>query len=405
MQRELDDIEIGKLAYTPAYAVDYTGRVDHSALKQAFEVLCNRHPVLRARTIFEHGRWFLRATPDFRPSMTVLAGDDETLRRAVGEPCDAREEMAQLLLIEDGERGGAVALRANHATLDGRHLTTVFTELWQIYTQLVEGAPVAAEPGRLPDSNHAVMRDRFREMVDIPPAKPDSLGERPGYSIFQHVIELDERQSSDILRAARVRGLTVHAMLCGIIIETQLSTLVDVSEPVAFTCWSPVDLRNRVTPPVGVTDTTNFLAMHRADIAYSRSTSWHEIGQRLQKDLKAALIEKRLRLSDGALTLGSALESRPAEGERLDPHIGSASVSNYGVLPALPTPDDMRITKFHSIADRLGTPYPNFSAFTIDNSLSVINRYRSDYFTEDEVRLLVENTTARLQDGSRLLAS
>ncbi|WP_208024670.1 hypothetical protein, partial [Amycolatopsis pithecellobii] len=148
----MDDIEITKLAYTPAYAVNYTGRVDRSALEQAFDVLCERHPVLRARTVFEHDHWFLRADPDHRPPMTVLSGDERTLLQEVGIPCDARKEMAKLLLIEDGEHHGAIALRANHATLDGRHLTAVFTELWEIYTQLVNGVPVTAEPGTLPES-------------------------------------------------------------------------------------------------------------------------------------------------------------------------------------------------------------------------------------------------------------
>ncbi|MTD59662.1 phthiocerol/phthiodiolone dimycocerosyl transferase family protein, partial [Amycolatopsis pithecellobii] len=294
--------------------------------------------------------------------------------------------------------------RANHATLDGRHLTAVFTELWEIYTQLVNGVPVTAEPGTLPESNHALMRDRFNGMIGISPAKPDDFGELPDYTIFQHVIELDQRQSSIVLRAARGRGLTVHALLCSIVIETQLSTLVDTSESVTCTCWSPVDLRNRVTPPVGATETTNFLAMHRTDITYTSSTPWYEIGLKLQKDLKAALNDKRLGLSGGTLTVDSAIDRAPANGRSLDPHLGAVSVSNYGTLPTLPTPGDMRITKFHSIADRLGTPYPNFSAFTMDGSLSVISRYRSDHYTQDEVKLLVKNTTARLLDDSKLLA-
>ncbi|MFD4196995.1 phthiocerol/phthiodiolone dimycocerosyl transferase family protein [Amycolatopsis thermoflava] len=404
MHRALDGIEISKLAYTPAYAVNYVGRVDRPALQQAFTQLCERHPVLRARVNVDQDRCTLHVTPESQPETVILEGDEQTLLREISEPCDPRKEMTKLLLIENGADGGSVALRTNHATLDGRHFTAVFTELWQLYTDLVNGNSLRSEPGHLPVSTYALMQDRFEDMVEIPVAQPEELGQRPDYEIFQHVIELNQQQSSVVLQAARSRELTVHALLCSVVIEAQVSAMAVDSEAIPMCCWSPVDLRNRVTPPIKAIDTTNFFAIHQARINYSPSMRWHEIGAAIQNDLKVQLAAKRLSLTDGTLTLGPGRSTDTEDHGGMEPRLTSVGVSNYGVLPPIPTPDSLRIVKFHSIADRIGTPFPTCSAFTFDNSLSIINRYRSDYFTTSEVRTLVNATTARLLDRETLLA-
>lgn len=256
LERYLDKIESSLMHMQQTRAVKYSGHIDESRVVEAFRLLCSLHPILRARVLYDEDGYMLSVVGEDCPEVVVFDGDENTLWREEEKSWGEGGEVAQLVLVR-GRTGGIVALRVNHAIVDGVGLFAFFSELWQMYADIYCGRDVSARFGTsLPRAPLELYRQHWPNvganssdplMSSYEPAELcDSVGRR---------VQLTEDDTARIAVSARDHHTTVGAVVGGSIV---LSVRANdwLSDPIKTV--TAVNLRNRVDPPVGATEVSNF---------------------------------------------------------------------------------------------------------------------------------------------------
>lgn len=384
LQRYLDNFESNIKGAAPAQAVEYQGHVDEEVLARAFEILCTHHPVLRGRIRADDQGNLLYIPPDNYPELVVFDGDENTLRREARRPWYPSNAVARLILIR-GETRGFVAFRMDHAVADGTSFRAMFNELWRLYTDLANGSNISAgSDGTLP----CPPSDLFRRSPGIqfdrmhmpkPLAQCESIERR---------IHLSEAATTRLIAAARAKKTSVHALACGAILVAIRARGTAVG-PTPMVCWSLVNLRNLVTPPVGAMETTNFAARHMAVVNVSKNTNPVEVGREVKVQLTRAI-------TCGELSINPVQSPPPHVDTVLEQRLATVSVSNNGVLPRFAQPAGLSIINRLSIAYPMTVMFPTYSLYTFGGQLSMRVVYPADLFTIDEVEKIVKQTTEHL---------
>lgn len=390
LERYLDPIEIQVLNKDRTHVVEYLGDLDPEALARAFALLCDHHPILRGRIRYDGVGYLLYVPNDHRPELAVLDGNRVTLQREIHGPWDPERAVARLLIIR-GSRRGYVALRIDHAILDGRAWVAVIDELWRLYTGIAMGIDMRVESGTsLPCAPSDLLKQRW-----ICP-KLDTL-ERVTYTSkhkdfgdnLQRRIQLTTEQTTRLLTLAHSVETSVAGLVSGAIVVAQRGQDTSASPP-PMVYLAPVDLRNRVSPPVGPTETTNFVAWHCAQISASAIVDPITVGRAIKDQLDAAIVRRELLLADPAQMIYAP------EGIHLKDRLTRVFVSNSGVIPQLTLPAKMTI-KDIQIPGRKSAParFPAHSVRTYDGRLTIQSGYPSRFFTGKEASQII-NRTERL---------
>lgn len=393
LQRYLDDVEVHNLSAAPAHVAEYRGTVDTAALRMAFDLLCARHPVLRGRVLADEHGYLLSVTGDHRAEFAEFGGDEPVLYREVFRPWNSACSVARLMHVHTAN-GGYVALRVDHAIVDGHSLREVFDQLWLIYAELRAGrVPAPAAARSLPRSPVELLAQRWHPDVDVPaPRRSSSTKDR-----FQRVcglrvhprqgyLRLDEAATARLLDVARARATTVHALICGAVLVGHCVFGTRETGPAPMMCLSPVNLRHRVQPPVGATETTAFVKLHPATVTVPQSRDPHAVGAEVKRQLDAA-IRRRDLLSVAELPV---LLSEPVV-TPVEARLAIVQVSNNGVVHTpLTRLGELTITDFLSPVDVILDVFPIYSVYTYRGRLSIRYLYPSNAFTAEDVRSLVE---------------
>ena len=153
----LEQLMPGTPVLTVAYRYDFDGRVDADRLRQAFNLLSQKHEALR--TTFENveGEPRQRLHDALAPEFAVVdltAGDDETLRQLVVS--EARKvfdlengPLVRALLIQLERQRHVLVLSLHHLVCDGWSIELVHEELFQVYESLSEAKIPSTEPSSL----------------------------------------------------------------------------------------------------------------------------------------------------------------------------------------------------------------------------------------------------------------
>ncbi|WP_031468371.1 phthiocerol/phthiodiolone dimycocerosyl transferase family protein [Sciscionella sediminilitoris] len=393
LRRYLDPIEEQHLGAAPTHVAEYRGAVEHRYLRQAFELLCLRHPVLRGRV--ETGRHgsLLYVEPGHQPEDIRTRGDYEVLLRHAFGPWNPAHAMARLIHVRENG-GGFVALRIDHAIVDGHSLRAIFDELWEIYAETVRGIETSIGPGTsLPRSPQDLLAERWRSLPDrFPLAQQEDWHRVPPH---QGYIRFDERDTAALLTAARDHGTTVHALIAGSVLGTQCAHGSRTSAPVPMICLSPVNLRSRVIPAVTATETTALVKIHKAELAVRPDRAPYATGRELKAQLESAIAGREL-LSPAELSMVlSALPDSP-----LDPRFAIAQVSNNGHVHArLERFTEPRFLGFSSAVDLISDAFPIYSVFTFRGELSIRYLFPSNRFSAEEVAQLTESLSGLLRSS------
>lgn len=400
MQRYLDHLEapfVRNAGRKPGFthAIEYRGHVDEDALARAFEILCARDPVLRARIRSNDRGHVLYVPPDHQPQLVALTGDGHTLQEETIKLRDPTRAVVQLVLIR-GDQRGYVALIVDHAVVDAHRRGAVFDQLWRIYTDIVNGHNVVVvEGGALPAAPSDLLRQRWGEIPSPPPPPPAAAAQRAHVSeVLHRRICFDRNETTDLLSAAHCHSTSVHALISGAILVAirQLDTL---SEPAPMACCSAVDLRNRVNPPVGIMETTNFIGIHKAVVNVPADGDPITVGREIKTQLDSAIAQKEILTDIGTAVVAistpvdSPLEPRLAQG---------ALVTNVGIIPRYAQPPGLTITDvvMPSRKQSRGTA-PDHAVYTYDGRLTVRCEYNLSVFTPQEVAQLVQHITTILR--------
>lgn len=399
LQRYLDDIEVRMMNAAPAQVAEYQGKLDREGLTRAFELLCVKYPVLRGRIRHDGHGYLLYVPPDHYPELVVLDGDVSTLRREANGLWDPARTVAQLILVRR-ETGGFVALRADHAIVDGRSWTAMFAELWRLYTDIVNGRDVSVEPGlSLPSSPYELLEQRRGGIQSEPSSGPAATPNLPGYfKRLEGRVRLTEEDTSRLIASARAQKTSVHAFVCGAIVVA-LRDQGESSDPTPIVCLSFIDLRNRVTPPVAATESANLLSIHRATVTVPANANPVEIGREIKTQLDSASARGELRLINPSKVASSGSETSVRD------RFATVGVTNLGAVSRFDQPEELTITDwFRVVPTTSQTPtFPVFGVYTYDGRLSLRCNCSSSLYNNEEVKQIIKRTEEGLRQISARL--
>ncbi|GHE98813.1 hypothetical protein GCM10017786_34710 [Amycolatopsis deserti] len=395
LERYLDNVELQATRHPVALVVRYEGHVDLAGLEDAYRLLCVRHPVLRARIHPEGDRHLLEVPQWSSVDVVVRSGgsDEEHLRR-IGLEWRIERELARLLVVErDG--GGSIAFFADHAIADGMAKSAYLAELWALYVQWASGRrPEVRTDGRLPAAPVDVLRDRLGdhslpEIVKL--VDPDDY---EGTEAVRRYITLSPRATADLVATAKAIGTTVNAILCAAVLLAQRRQF-DGRDPVDMLCWAPVDLRRRMEPAVGATETTNFIGMSPVTVLVGPDSDLVRLARTVRSRLEAVILNQQPLRDLFARTSGG---TSPPVGWNLT----NAAVSNLGVVRGFPPGPGARIAGFEVYSHAVKGATPSYVAYTYDGCLGIEAFYRSGTYSVDQVESLVDELKRQLAQATAL---
>lgn len=398
LERALDMFERQAMRSPTAVTVEYRGEVDLDLLTRAFEVLCTRHPVLRARVHDGEGGPVLRVPPASEPSVVVHG--ERRGRESLGATArswDVERAVAQLDVVP-AENGGVVALFTDHAVADGRSKHALFNELWALYTTLHDGGEVSVEPGSALPSPPSALFDRYLGQRDegdpgeqgAPTVLPPEARSRPSYTARRRYLTWSTEWTAGLVAAARQAGTTVTALLCGAILTAQRRILDPDGDPVEMACWAPVDYRDRVEPPVGATAATNFGAPQEILVSVGKDADPVQVGREVKAKLDAALVT--LPRPEGQL---GQLFSQLSRAPQAD--LSKAAISNSGIVAPLTHPASVQIVDWRVLTYHIRQTYPIYTAHTYQRRLVLQFVYPAEFYPDEEMERLEAGIVTELE--------
>lgn len=365
----------------PCYVLHYSGCIDIGALNTAFELLCIQYPVLRARTRATPGRGALYVTDDHRPSIVVRQGGLDALRRAAFDSWSSERSMVRLVVSLD-RNGGYVAWRPDHAIADARCGLAMFEELWRIYVAGPRNTGTGRQGSQqLPTAPDELLRSRWRTKRQPVPSQVARLnsGSRDSSDIVRR-IRLSKGSTRQILTRAKRHHLSVHALICGAVVEAhQIESSVPQKK---IACISNVDLRNWMMPRVQPTETTNLLGFHRAIIGRNADTDYIAIGREVGAHLRQSLAERTIYVPTPRLAIPFS-----ETGHSEDWHKANIGINNWGVISTFARPQGVKWIDFLAVwPSKRSAAFPVYLLYTFQGRLSIECHFPSDYFDSSEAR-------------------
>jgi hypothetical protein len=385
-ERYLDNIESWHLNRARTQVVEYRGTLDVDKMARAFELVCAHYPVLRARIRPDGDQHLLYIPSDHRPEFAVFTGDSDTLVREVRQAWDPAIAVARLILVY-GDDQGRLALRMDHSVIDGRAWTTMFYELWMLYTDLVASNTISIEPGT---SLPCPPADLFKLHYGEDPYEflEDPSDDANPAEVIEGRVVLDEHETEKLITAARMHDTSVHALICGAILVSHRGT-TSTAEQMA--CLSPIDLRSRVKPTVGPTDTTNFIGFHMAELAVALDAEPVAVGREVKHQMESSLTGGKLPPVDMVRFL-NARAKQPREQRQ-----NFVLVTNLGVLSSFAHPANLTITDWQRLTGSKPDSFPVYGVFTYERRLHLHYFFPSSLCSNDQINRLVTGAIDQLR--------
>ncbi|MFR9751726.1 phthiocerol/phthiodiolone dimycocerosyl transferase family protein [Nocardia sp. 004] len=374
------------------YSIRVAGRLDLAALSAAFTAVVAAHPILGARLEPDGpGRHLLLESPGAPPEISIAEGDPELL--LTGAQLDQRRALGTLCVVRDGDTAG-VTLVTHHSIADASHSLALLAELCSCYTDLVQGRAPELEPHGFPSSVEDLLPARGIEKIDIPAMPPrspgiariDSAPSDPDYLIPRTArCRLTTAQTAALIELGHRENTTINALASAAILLTE-AELRDLPLTELRYTYS-VDLRNRVTPPIGLTEGTNVLGFANFVPATGDSATLTGLARGISGTLRHELGNGFVQQTP--LHIPEIAAGPPPR----EP--GIVLTTNWGRVHRPRMPDELHITDFRSImlgkpdktGHRLQQPSGTIIISTFDNRLSIEIHHPDETTAEQRVRV------------------
>lgn len=360
--------------WSGSYSVAYEGRIDAQLLTEAFDSLCESNSLLRARLCREKDGFVFFVPTGRGAEVTVRDGGEPVYLEEMGRPLDSTSALCRLVLVRGAEQGGHLILVLHHSMIDGRGGITLLEQLLRRYTALTRGeaTPVPADPP-LPSPAEELLRTRGGP--GAPDGSPGSgrvdraalraaLSGTPSpapLEVAADRLRLDVRTTAELTGRLRAERLSVHAYLCGAATVALRDTLEPGDGPRPMVCGCPVDLRERVRPPVTVAESTNFVSGVEAGVSVPRGGDPRAVGRRIKARLDAAVAD-----GEAERAILEAQQFTAAEPTAVD-----LVVTNLGPIPEFTAPRGVRVTDFRGFTTTTMTGLLLFVVTSYGGRLSV----------------------------------
>lgn len=390
LRRPLDKIERRLVGYAPTAVCKYNGDIDGSALERAWAALCREFPLVKARILQEAGARILVVDDEPVVNFRALDGDLRTVDEFVYGSWKPEEGVAKLALIRGPDLTGNVLMRVDESVFDGRNAYDCLCKLWDLYTATINRADLPLSSHfTLPRPPTEVWAERVKTPVSFD-TDDNVEKEVELYDVSRHNIRFDADETSRLVTAAKEYGTSVHAFACGAILAAQRELSGSTAEE-PMVCMSPVDLRDRVNPPVEKFETTTFCGTHTAEVMVSRTSDARSLGKQIKDQLDMAICGRRLPapLLNPSQRLGGTIPS----------HLATIMVSNRGRLPGFTTPTELTISEWTGLIPK-APKFPAYGVFTHDDKLNVECNH-GDNFESHEVEHIVDAIRVNLSSMSK----
>lgn len=398
-QRYLDDIEV-QLRSSPSLLLEYTGTINEQHLATAFSLLCSRYPVLRGQVHRDNQGYLLQVKLSDDSKLEVQDEAKSALRRAIRGPWDPTLSVARLILIRRATHG-FVVLRTDHAIADGACKIAMFHDLWRLYTDVVNGCvdPLPTND-TLPLPPCKLLKDRwpqFRSNYACGPVhenpKVESSKSVESSESLEGFIHLTPHETTRIKAVARAEKVTVNALISGLILKAHRKQSRSSLGAPTMACLTPINLRERVTPPVGDTDTTVFLGLHKTVVSVHKDATAVQVGREFQSQLSSAIARHDLPSPDRwPEILSSGLATS------LERRLALVSITNAAVIRPFPHPNNIRIIDFQALTDAPPSRFPTFAVYTYNNELRIRYGYPIAQFDKQDVSQITKRIEHSAQD-------
>ena len=329
--------------------VTLCGPVDSGAMAEAFETLLRVHPAHAGH---------LERGADGRHQIMVDEYEHEGMwLEKIGDTSTGRlpkqsEALVNLRLRLGGERS-ELTLFTNHALSDMRHSFALLEQLFGWYTDIVTGTgvgPVKTEP--VPESLEEVLAERgivklqrfglerFLPAMfayELPPSKRN-VGRVGPQSVLvpSATCRFSRQETQAVAGICADRRVSLNALTAASILLAEWKIRETPHLPIPYIY--PVDLRFRLTPPVGSTEATNpvGMAMYLAEIR--SGTDILDLARDIVEVFRADMAEGVIQQS--FLHFGQEYQGNPPG----LPDIVMAT--DGGKLPPLRTPSDLVVEQY-----------------------------------------------------------
>ncbi|MFD0364900.1 hypothetical protein ACFQZZ_25975 [Nocardia sp. GCM10030253] len=385
------------------YSVRVSGRLDLGALSTAFDAVVRAYPILGARLeAAGTGGHVLVASSGAAPEISVVDGDPEQL--LTGAKFDQSVAVGALCVVRDGD-SASVTLVIHHSVADAYHSLAILGDLWSFYRAATEGIPLRVEVHPYPEPVEALLAARGVEKFPNPAAAapapqlgvastpsvapaPDNID--PGYPMPQTTrCRLGKDATAQLVDLGHREQVTMHGLVSAAILlmEAEIRALPLTELMYLYS----VDLRTRVSPPIGLTDGTDVLGFTTYMPSAEAGTTLIRLARGVCDTLQAAVAsgfvqQTPLQIPDMA-----------AAGPPKIP--GMVMATNWGRVPRLPSQQDLRIDDFRSIfiakPDRTGRrPAANTCIIsTFDDRLSIEIHHSPQTAAQEQRRIDLLATT------------
>ncbi|GAA5107660.1 phthiocerol/phthiodiolone dimycocerosyl transferase family protein [Haloechinothrix salitolerans] len=393
MIRPLDVFEAPILSGVPAFTVKYSGHIPEDVLRAAFRELCDCHPILKAAVEIDNSKYQFSINTDHYPQvLSFREDDDEGFRAALG--MWQNEDAVAQLLVQMGDTGGAVTLRATHAIADGAAIFAILDHYFRLCSCFAghDTEEINRTRGRIPQPPSAMFDERWFGRVvsdsnfdyEVDPMKLKEFNpQASGVPTVHRTLKLDAKVTARLIGVAKRRNITPNSLLSGVIASTELVE-ASRSESEFVEIVSAVNLRNRVHPPVRSTETTNFIGTHSIYLDKSINRDPFFIGATLRSDLSRAISDQRIELWPPQGTWPPA--ERPSQkGVQI-------RMSNAGLAPKFVSPPNVSIDDLEARTGDLGSSAISalYGVITYADKLTIYARYPVAQRREDQADVVID---------------
>lgn len=345
LQRELDCIESTRLELNPVFAVQYEGVVNVSALSRALRVLAIQHPVLRGRICNDTAGPVLLVSENTYPKVVHRKGGWDDLREITTQPLNIEESVADLTVMQ-GDGDGYIALRVNHAIVDGGAYFFLLKDLWDLYGKQVEGRSTSVRSNKIPRPPSELYLERWnlrrQVSVDEQASRAPEKGADPeGVDLVKRRILFSQGDTARIIDSItnmidtpRYGKLSLGSALCGAL-SVAVYAAFSPSKEMQITLSSTFNLRNLLAPPLAAMETTNFAGSGTVKILVDDYSDAISAGVRIRSEFDYEVQHKNLAIPGYRRREQSPFVSA-SEG-------WSIIVNNLGMIPKLPTVKGVRL--------------------------------------------------------------
>lgn len=334
-----------------------------------------RHPILRARLLPDKHGYLLFVPDDSCPEVILAEGDEGVLRSKVEIPLDPSRAVSRLISVR-GEDEGFVGLQTDHSVFDAINIWAFLSELWETYAELLKGATNHPKFSvDLPRSPCEILDERWPGFLQQKnPEKGNALPledcessastvEEATGTLRRNRLRLSQPQTASLIEAARRSECSVNQLISGILLAAHRNLLGDLGVS-PLRCHNAVNLRYRMSPVVGPTETTSFVANHVSDFAAPYLAEPMGLAHAMASDFRRA-----------AAARGFTLIPDVTSAYSFDP-TAVISVTNAGKAPRFVNMPNVDAVDLLIFAEHVAHPHPLYGvlyvAYTFNGELNLV---------------------------------